>query len=398
MMLEIYLEKRITCMQYDFDHFPNRYHTNSVKWDAYPEGVLPLWVADTDFVVCPKIIDALNKRIAHPIFGYSHDSQEFKEVVRQRMKDRYNWEISINSICFVPGIVSGFNYAIRAFCGSQDSVIYQTPAYPPFIHAPQNFNIEGIQNDLFFDQADRRYHIDFERFEAQIQPNTSLFILCNPHNPVGRVFTREELIRLGEICERHNLVICSDEIHNEIIYSGYHQTPIASISKELSRRTITFIAPSKTFNIAGLSCSVAIIENPEMREKYQRALKDLCSGVIGLSQEAGLAAYRDCDDWLQQANRYLQGNRDFLLQTLAEKMPQIGTNQIEATFLAWLDCSRCGIDGSPSAFFEKQAKVGLNDGAEFGSRYAHFARLNFGTNRALLTEALDRMAESLQKV
>ncbi len=384
-------------MKYEFDKIANRRGTNCVKWDAYPADRLPLWVADMDFDVCPKIIDAMRKRLEHPVFGYSKDYDELKQVIVDRMKRLYNWDITADSIIFVPGIVSGFNFAVRAYCGADSSVIYQTPAYPPFIAAPQNFDIEGINNDLYFDESDRLWKIDFEKFESQIKANTSLFMLCNPHNPVGRVFTKEELTKLGNICAKHNMYICSDEIHSDIIYSGYHQTPIASINEDFANRTITFIAPSKTYNIPGLSCSAAIIPNKEMREKYAKALAGLCSGVTGIAQIAGIAAYRDCQDWLDELRVYLEGNRDFAEDYIRANMPAIKTNKMEGTFLMWLDCSACGIEGSPAEFFAEKAHVQLNDGIAFGKDYGKFVRLNLGTNRATLAEALERMKNALEK-
>lgn len=383
-------------MAYDFDTIPNRRNTNCVKWDVYPADVLPLWVADMDFAVCPKIIDAIEKRLSHPVLGYSIDSKELKDIICRRMAERYGWNISPESIILVPGIVSGFNFAVRAFCKDGDSVIYQTPAYPPFIHAPENFDLEGIPNDMI--REDGKWVIDFDKFESQIKENTSLFILCNPQNPTGRLFTKEELLRLGEICQKHNVKICSDEIHSEIILADRKHTPIASLSEDLRSRTITFIAPSKTFNIPGLSCSAAIVEDPGMRDQFRKAIAGLCSGVIGISQEAAIAAYRDSSDWLDGLLAYLRGNRDFALSYIAEKMPEIKTTVSEATFLLWLDCSGTKIEGSPSKFFMEKAKVGLNEGAEFGKGYEKYVRLNIGTNRATLKEALDKMAEALRSL
>ena len=382
-------------MKYNFDEVPNRRNTNCVKWDIYPADRLPLWVADMDFAVCPKIIDAIQKRLEHPVFGYTMESPEFKNVFCERLEKRYGWKVAPDDIIMVPGIVSGFNFAIRAFCGSDNSVIYQTPAYPPFIEGPHNFNIEGIANDLYYQDKDQMWKIDFDRFESQIKENTSLFILCNPHNPVGRAFTKEELTRMGDICLKHGIKICSDEIHCEILYKGAVHTPIASINKDFAENTITFMAPSKTFNIPGLACSVAIVQNPEMKEKFKKALQGLGSFVTVLSQEAGLAAYRDCDDWLEQLLKYLEENRNFTAAYIKEHIPAIRLNKIEATFLMWMDCSALPIEGSPAAFFAEKAHVQLNDGAAFGKGYEKFVRLNLGTNRATLVEALERMRKAL---
>ena len=384
-------------MKYNFDKIPERRNTNSVKWDSYPADRLPLWVADTDFEVCPKILDAIRKRLEHPVLGYSLDDPELLQVVCSRMLERYGWHVVPEDLILVPGIVSGFNFAIRAYCGNDDTVIYQTPAYPPFILAPGHFQLKGICNDLYYDPEEEIWKIDFDRFEEQIQDNTSLFILCNPHNPVGRVFTPEELTRLGDICLKHNVKICSDEIHNEIIYKGYRHTPIASLNERFSANTITFIAPSKTFNIPGLSCSIAIVQDPEMRSRYKKALEHLSSGVTVLSQAAGLAAYRDCGDWMSEQMDYLEENRDFAQTYIRENMPLIRQNRIEATFLMWLDCSALGIEGSPAEFFAEKAHVQLNDGKRFGPGYEKFVRVNLGTNRATLAEALSRMKKALDE-
>ena len=382
-------------MKYNFDVIPNRRGTNCAKWDLFPEGDLPLWVADMDFAVCPKIISAIQKRLEHPVFGYQMDSPEFKKVFCSRMKERYNWSIDPDDIMLIPGIVSGFNFAVRAFCEDNDSVIYQTPAYPPFIDAPKNFDIEEINNDLYYSEEEQIWKIAFDKFEEQIKDNTSLFILCNPHNPVGRVFTPEELNRLGEICLKHNIKICSDEIHCEILYSGSKHTPIASLNERFAKNTITFMAPSKTFNIPGLACSVAIIQDPDMRDQFKKAYKGLGSYVTILSQEAGMAAYRDCSDWLEELLVYLEGNRDFVQNYLHENIPQIRMNKNEGTFLMWLDCSALPIEGSPSKFFAERAHIQLNDGETFGKGYEKYVRLNIGTNRATLTEALERMKKAV---
>ncbi len=382
-------------MKYNFDLIPDRRNTDCYKWDLFPKDVLPLWVADTDFEVCPKIIEGIKHRMEHPVFGYAIESPELKMVFSDRLERLYNWKVSPDDLILVPGIVSGFNFAIRAFCGGDNSVIYQTPAYPPFIEGPDNFGVQGIANPLYFDKNDQIWKIDFDRFEEQIQENTSLFILCNPHNPVGRVFTPEELERMGKICLKHHVKICSDEIHCEIIYKGYEHTPIASMNEEFAANTITFMAPSKTFNIPGLACSVAIVQDPEMKKTFQQALQGLGSHVAVLSQAAGLAAYRDCEDWRQELMDYLEANRDFAQSYIRENMPLMGMNKIEATFLMWLDCSKLGLDGNPSKFFAENAKVQLNDGATFGKGFEKFVRLNFGTNRKTLEEALDRMRDSL---
>ena len=384
-------------MNYDFDEIIDRHDTNALKWEIFPEDVLPLWVADMDFAVAPPIINRMKKRLENPIFGYSLDSAELIRTIQKRMLDRYNWQIDTESIVLVPGIVSGINFACRAVCEPGESVIFQTPVYPPFYEAPLNNKLESCLSSLTYDSKEKIYNIDFDEFRSRIKENTRLFILSNPHNPVGRVFTADELQKLGEICCRNDIIICSDEIHSDIIYNGYKHTPIASVDPEIADRTITFIAPSKTFNIPGLSCSAAIIQNRDLRKKFTQSLRGFSNGVSFIAQEAGFAAYSECNDWLDQMNCYLEANRDFLFDTVAREMPSIGINKIQATYLAWLDCSKTGIEGNPEKFFVEKARVGLNDGAAFGRGYEKFVRLNFGTPRKILEEALDRMANALHK-
>lgn len=384
-------------MIFDFDKEVNRKGTFSVKWEAYPPFVTPAWVADTDFEVPPAIVSRIQKRLEHPVFGYSIDLPALKEAIQKRMFNRFGWKISDESIVLVPGIVAGVNFAVRAFCKDGDSVLFQQPAYPPFFTAPTNNHAKPIVSAMVYNSNTRLYETDFDEFESKIQDDISMFILCNPQNPTGRVYSREELLKLAEICERRNLTICSDEIHNEIVYSESRHIPIASLSPEISHRTITFIAPSKTFNIPGMYCSAAIIEDQTMRDNFQKALAGLSSGVALLSQEAALAAYTECDDWLEQNNRYLQANRDFVLSFIKEEIPAVVTNDIQATFLSWMDFSAFSSLANPYEFFLNEAQIALNNGRTFGDPYSQFIRLNFGTQRHNLENILTRMAETLKK-
>lgn len=384
-------------MKFNFDKNVNRKGTSSLKWETYPADVTPAWVADTDFEVPPQIISRIRQRLEHPVFGYTYDLPELKAAVVARMASRYGWKISEESIVLVPGIVSGVNFAVRAYTHPGDSVLFQQPAYPPFFSAPVNNSAEPIASTMVFNKSIRLYETDFDEFERKIQKNTRMFILCNPQNPTGRAYQKEELTRIAEICERHDLIICSDEIHNEIVYDGVQHIPIASLNSDIAKRTVTFIAPSKTFNIPGMYCSAAIITDAEMRKQFHQAMSGLGSAVSVLSQEAALAAYTECDDWLAQNNAYLAANRDFLLEFLRKEIPAIQTNDIQATFLAWLDCSAISNLTEPQGFFLREAKIGLNDGGTFGKPYSRFVRLNFGTQRHNLENILNRMAESLKK-
>lgn len=379
-------------MIYNFDKLVDRRGTDSVKWLAYPKDVLPLWVADTDFEVEPKIVEAIQERLKHPVFGYAEVNAELIEVFRRRMADRYHWSLSHDAIVPVPGIVPGFTFALKAFVKPGKSVLIQTPAYPPFFTAPAVNGLRTVINDLVYNAETERYEIDFATFEKSVMTeNVGAFILCNPQNPTGRVFTPDELRRMGEICAANDVLIISDEIHAEILYSGQRHTPIATLSPEFGQRTITFMAPSKTFNIPGFSCSLAVIENPDLRDVYGKTLWGFSSGVSLLSQVGGMAAYKHGDNWLVQQNRYLEGNRDFLYGAIQREIPEVRQTKIEATFLAWLDFSRTKIADKPQRFFLENAKVALNDGKTFGENYGSFVRLNFGTSRTRLSQALDQL-------
>ena len=261
----------------DFNRVIDRRHSECIKWNRFDEDVLPMWVADTDFQCPPAVIRALHERVDHGIFGYGAPPKELYQTVIQRMKILYDWDVLETQIGFIPGIVTGFNAAIRAFCEPGEAVIYQTPAYPPFISAPDSARLKGVQNPLL-QHEDGTYYIDFDRFEQQlISENVRAFILCNPQNPTGRVFNLEELTQLAELCLKHHVLIISDEIHCDILYDNRKHIPIASLSPEVAANTITFMAPSKTYNIAGLHASVYIVQNPDLMEKLQC----FCNGLVG---------------------------------------------------------------------------------------------------------------------
>ena len=379
----------------DFNRIIDRRHSECIKWNRFDEDVLPMWVADTDFKCPDAVIRALHERVDHGIFGYGAPPKELDQTVIQRMKRLYDWDVRETQIGYIPGIVTGFNAAIRAFCEPGDAVIYQTPAYPPFISAPDSAKLRGVQNPLV-QHEDGTYHIDFERFEEQLaSENVHAFILCNPQNPTGRVFSREELTQLAEICLRNDVLIISDEIHCDILYDNRKHIPIASLSPEVAANTITFMAPSKTYNIAGLHASVYIVQNLELKEKLQC----FCNGLVGcpsvLSLTAALAAYAEGDEWLAEQNHSLQANRDFLDDALRTQLSSIRWNKTEATFLGWLDCSTLGLEEPPYEFFLREARVGLNEGLTFGPQCGDFVRLNFGTTRANLHEAISRMEAAL---
>jgi len=378
----------------DFDQFIDRRAPECLKWYVYDADVLPLWVADMDFRAPEPVIQALQQRVAHGVFGYCLAPSELREVIVERLARLYGWLVSAEDLVFTPGVVPGFNLAARAVASPGEGMLVQTPVYPPILHAPANCGLAANEMELTR-RPDGQYEIDFDLFAAAITERTRVFLLCNPHNPVGRVFRRDELERLAELCLRHDIVICSDEIHCDLLFSGSQHIPIASLAPEIADRTITLMAPSKTFNIAGLYCSVAIIQNPELRHKFNAARADLVGWPNILGYTAALAAYRHGQPWLDEVLRYLEGNRDFLLQYVAEHLPGISIVKPEGTYLAWLDCRQAGLPGNPHEFFLKQARVALNDGATFGRGGEGFVRLNFACPRATLTEALKRMKTAL---
>lgn len=379
---------------YDFKSFPDRRKTESVKWGLYGKDVLPMWVADMDFVSPQPVIDALKQRVEHGIFGYPMISDDLKQVVVKRMEERYAWKITTDDLIFVPGVVSGFNLVCQALSRGKGSMIMQTPVYPPFLNAPGNAGIDGITVDLV-QNSTGQYSIDFDAFERGLRPDTRVFLLCNPHNPVGRVFRKDELEKLAEICLRHNVFICSDEIHSDLIYGGYRHTPIASLSEEISQRTVTLIAPSKTFNIAGLECSMIICRNKELREKIESARRGLLGHVNVLGLTAAYSAYKDGSEWLEELLSVLQSNRDLLVRFVHENLKGIKMSIPEGTYLAWLDCRGLKETGDPFKFFLNEAKVALNDGREFGKAGEGFLRMNFGCPEGMLIEAMLRMKQAL---
>ena len=382
--------------QYNFDTPVDRNGTSSMKWDKYKgKDIIPLWVADMDFLSPPAVRDALVRRIGHGVFGYTLPPRELNEIIVSLMENEYGWEVEKEWIVWLPGLVTGLNVACRAVGKENDYVMTAVPIYPPFLTAPANSRRNLIKVPLI--QINDGWRFDFQRIEKAIEnaisPVTSLFLLCNPHNPVGRAYERDELASLASICIKHDIVISSDEIHCGLILEpGKRHIPIASLSPETADRTITLMAPSKTFNLPGLGCSFAIISNAALRKSFNTAMNGIVPRVNTLGYIAAIAAYRDSHDWHAALLDYLRENRDLVLSSV-NKMPGLLSRQIEATYLAWIDTRESGIV-DPVKFFE-DAGVGLFDGNEFGT--PGFVRLNFGCQRSLLKKALERMAIAVQK-
>ena len=383
-------------MKYDFDQVVDRKGTDSIKWQRYGKEVIPLWVADMDFVSPEPIVKALHERVDHRVFGYAGPGEELLRVIQERLKRLYQWDVLAEHIIFIPGVVTGLNLAFQLFADPGDGVLVQPPVYSHFITDPVIRGRKLIDPPLI--KKEDTYEIDFDAFENTITTRTRIYVLCNPHNPVGRVFRTDELERLADICIRHNILICSDEIHCDLLYPDHQHIPIGTLGNEVADRTITLMAPSKTFNLAGLKCSFAIITNPLLREAWVRGSEGLIPHVNIMGLTAALAGFKDGQDWLDQCLSYLRGNRDFLVEYVREKLPSIKMTNMEGTYLAWLDCRQSGIPGNPFHFFLKKGKVALNDGAECGKGGEGFVRLNFACPRKTLIEALERMVGALKSL
>jgi len=378
----------------DFDQIIDRCSTESAKWHLYGEEVLPMWLADMDFKAPEPVIKALHDRVEHGIFGYGKPPEGLCEAILQHLEDTHNWSVKPEDLNYVCGVVTGFAHAIYSLTEPGDGVLIQTPVYPPILKAPETAGRRGVHNPLILGQ-DGKYTIDFDDFAQKAASGVKLFILCNPHNPVGRVFTREELTRMAEICLENNVYICSDEIHGDLIYTGHKHLPIASLAPEIAERSVTYFAPSKTFNIAGLSTSVYVTHNPAIKEKLCQTFPMLLGHPNILGLHAARAAYQDGHEWLRALLLYLESNRDFLVDYIARNLPELHMWTPEGTFLGWLDCRQLDVE-SPHAFFLEEAKVGFNDGKSFGESGQGFLRVNFGCPRSVLNEGLARMETALE--
>jgi cystathionine beta-lyase len=377
---------------YDVD----RWSSDSVKWGVYGPEVLPLWVADMDFRSPPAVLEALAQRVAHGVFGYGKEPRQLAEVIAARLAQLYDWQVSASDIVFLPGVVPGLYLSCRALTEAGARVVVQTPVYPPIRRAPVDSARSCVEVG-FLRGDDGQYTIDWDVFGQALDAEAKLFILCNPHNPLGRVFSRGELERIAEHCLRRDVVICSDEIHCDLVLPGYRHVPIASLSPEVAQRTITLMAPSKTYNLAGLDCSFAVIQNAELRARFQKARRGLVPHVNILGLTAALAAYRDGQPWLNEVLAYLTANRDVLIDQVRAQLPGVRVTAPEGTYLAWLDCRRSPAAEKPYQFFLTRAKVALSDGLTFGPGGEGHVRLNFGCRQSVLLEALARMRRALEK-
>lgn len=379
-------------MTFDFDNVPSRVGTDSQKWQKYEgQDILPLWVADMDFPSAPSILQALHRRVDHGLFGYARPTRATTEAMVAAMSRRYGWTIDASWIVWLPGLVCGLNVAARALAEAGEAVLSLSPVYPPFASGPKFQSRQSQQVPL---KLTDRWEVDWDALAAAVTPKTKIFYLCHPHNPVARVWRPEELRQIAEFCARHNLTLCSDEIHCDLILepSLARHVPAAVAAPEHAGRVVTMMAPSKTYNVPGLGTSFVIISDPALRNRFVHGTRGIVAEVTGLGYIACEAAYNDpiSEDWRQALLAYLRGNRDFIRTTLERDFPRIRLEApIEATYLAWLNVERMGL-AHPHAHFESLG-VGLSDGGPFGVPPGKYVRLNFGCPRAALEAVFARL-------
>ena len=383
-------------MEYNFDEVVDRRGTDCIKHDALrmffgTDDVLPLWVADMDFRTPDFIMDAIRRRLEHEVLGYTYRNDEFYRSISGWVKRRFDWDIQKEWISFSPGVVSAITAAVMAYTAPGDKVIVQTPVYFPFFESVRGMKRRLAENPLKLENG--RYHIDYEDLESKIDSGTKMLLLCSPHNPGGMVWTRSELERLAEICNRHRILVVSDEIHADLLFGGSVHIPYAMLSEECALNSVVCMAPSKTFNVAGLSTSYVVIPDPEKMKIYEKTMRTLHVHMGNIPGTVALvAAYNHGDEWLGQMMHYVQENYLYLEKVLSERLPAVGIMRPEATYLVWLDFRHYGMnDKQLSRFMAEEAKVGLNNGGRFGRPGDGFMRINIGCPRSVLEEALDRI-------
>lgn len=393
-------------MKYNFDEIIDRTNYHSVKWDELktnfgdiPEDVLPMWIADMEFRSPQPVIEAIKKANEHGIYGYTSRPLSYYQAIIDWMEKRHNWKIKKDWIAYSPGVVPALSLIIRAFCQPGDKVIVQPPVYYPFFRVIENNGCHIVNNSLKL--SNKKYFMDYDDLERKVDDSrVRLLILCSPHNPVGRVWQKEELIILGEICLEHNIIVVSDEIHADILFKGYRHLPFASISPAFAHNSITCTAPSKTFNLAGLQTSTIIIPNKKYYKIYENILDSLALdennffGLVALE-----AAYRYGEEWLEQLLSYLNENLEFLMKYLKERIPKIKVIKPEGTYLVWLDCRQLGFNGKDlNNFMIKKARVALDDGYWFGTGGEGFMRINIACPRSFLEEGLKRIERAVSSI
>ncbi len=386
---------------YNFDEVIDRSGHHSAKWSAVADGCLPMWVADMDFRSPPSAIEAMIERARHGVFGYTMDPPALKEAVVARMERLYNWRIKPEDLLFSPGLVLGLCATGRGFGAPGDAVLIQTPVYGPFFKAATSNQKFALAIDMQY-VADGKHHFhyenDYDAFEeAARKPQTSIHLQCNPQNPAGFVYSRSELERIGEICLKHKVLIVADEIHSDLILQGQH-IPIASLSDEIAQNTLTMIAPSKTYNLAGMGCSVLIAQNKAIRDTMAAALQGISAHVNIMGYEAAQGAYTGGGEWLRQLLVYLRDNRDFAIDYIRQHMPQIKTTVPTATYLLWMDMRELPIEGDIMDFCHQSAGIAPSPGRFFGDAGEGFVRLNFGCPRSTLAQGLERLRTAVEQL
>lgn len=389
-------------MPYDFDARIERKGTNSLKWEiANPdwngEGMLPLWVADMDFACPPEVTEALIRRASHPIYGYPMKQASFYQSLRDWIEKRFGAVVEESWMTTISGVVPSMHVAIDAFTSSGDRVLIQTPVYHPFFHAIENRGREVVRTSLL--EREGRYEMDWEDLEKKLgEDRVKLMLLCSPHNPIGRVWTKEELERLGNMCVEHGVIIVSDEIHADLVYEKGSHTPYYTLAPELAQQSITLLSASKTFNLAGLFTSFVLTQNRQLLRTFTTTASRMGYENVNLfGIEATTAAYRQGDRWLDELLVYLRGNAEYLHQFLAERIPEVSMPIPEATYLGWMDFRRLGLNQAElNRLLRKGAKLGLHDGVTFGSEGEGFQRINFGCPRSILVEAMERLEKAVR--
>jgi len=385
---------------HNFDEVINRRNTSSVKWDNLKnlygrDDLIPLWVADMDFKSPPAVIKALKERADHGVYGYTFPSEEYYNAVINWMERRHNWHIDKEWISYAPSVVAALSYCIRAFTEPGDKIIIQTPVYHPFYSTIEENERIVVKNPLI--HRDGKYYMDFDDLERKAKDGAKMLILCSPHNPVGRVWTKEELKRLADICLENNILVVSDEIHFDIVFKGNEHTVFASLSPEVADNCVVLTSPSKTFNLAGLQVSNVIIPNEMLRMKFRKEEnKDHISSPNVFAQRALIAAYDHSEEWLDELLKYLEGNRDFFIDYINKRIPKLKVTESEGTYLMWVDCTELGMNPQQlKEFFVNQCKVALNEGKMFGEEGNTFQRFNIGCPRSILEEALNRIERAI---
>ncbi|HSH36201.1 MalY/PatB family protein [Schnuerera sp.] len=393
-------------MKYNFDQIINRENTNSTKWDPDTlkemfgtSDILPFWVADMDFKVADPIVDAVVKRAEHGIYGYATRTDSYFDAIINWTRNRFKWDIEKEWIEYTPGVVPAINFILQAFTKPGDKVLIQEPVYYPFKRSINNNNLKVVNSPLKYDGE--KYEIDFVDLEEKIKDqDIKIFILCNPHNPVGKVWDKEDLIKIGNLCLENDVLVVSDEIHNDLVYSGNTHTMFASISEKFAMNSITCTAPSKTFNLAGMQASNIIIPNPKLMEEYRQVLeKHNISGQNPLSIVALEAAYNYGEEWLEELLIYLEGNIEFIFNYLIEHLPKAKFIKPEGTYLAWVDLREYEMNGErlEKTIIEK-GKVAFDGGTWFGENGEGFIRINFACPRSLLEEGLSRLVNAVNRL